>query len=136
MLSTYHLQFMLLTGMLWGPPVRCSCLGTRISWLKLSHRERGHYRKPEAFSPLRLSVRKDSTFSSMCTKTVSRTNAWCGRQLSPTGILDLVGTCAFYVPQLGLFPLAASAELFLLQTAAMDDCCGHCQEQRENKTAK
>ncbi|NLZ64284.1 MAG: PEGA domain-containing protein [Lentisphaerae bacterium] len=140
MQSTYHLQFMLLLA--------GTLLGSSCSLFMPWHEDIVVETEPPGaeviiegrkhLSPLRLSVRKDSTFSIYVHKDGFRgQNAWCGRQLSPTGILDLVGTCAFYVPAVGFISPAVwrhQQNYFFFKLQPLDDCCGHCQEQRENKT--
>jgi len=59
-------------------------------------------------SPAKVRMRKSQTFSIYVNKDGYRgENAWCGRSLSATGILDLVGACAFYVPVVGFVSPAA-----------------------------
>ncbi|NLF92532.1 MAG: PEGA domain-containing protein [Oligosphaeraceae bacterium] len=86
-------------------------------------------------SPLRVPVRKDRTFSIYVNKEGYRgQNAWCGRNLSASGILDLVGACAFYVPAAGFISPAVwrhQQNYFFFKLPPLEDCCEHCQAQQD-----
>jgi len=139
MLAYHNLQFiLLLTGTLWWSS--CSLFMPWHEEIVVETEPPGAEVMIEGrkhLSPLRLTVRKDRTFSISVHKDGFRgQNAWCGRQLSPSGILDLVGACAFYVPAAGFISPAIwrhQQNYFFFKLQPIADCCVHCREQRGNK---
>ncbi len=81
-------------------------------------------------SPLRVPVRKNKTFSIYVNKDgYIGQNVWSGRSLSPTGILDLAGACAFYLPALGFVSPAVwqrQQNYYFFKLLPIDCHCDSC----------